>query len=220
MSLTTERPLSAADERAKPHVAAPTLHHINLKTTRKDEMIAWYQAVVGAQVLFHHPAFTFLSNDSANHRIALLQVPGIAEDPDRIHHDGMRHSAWEYTSFEELNDTYLRLRHEGILPAACIDHGASLSYYYADPDGNLVELQVDAFGDWEQSRRWMVEELINQEFLVGAAVDPDKIAQAHASGLSFAEIHANANAGEYSTGQLPDLHLPAPPPDAPPIIRV
>jgi hypothetical protein len=66
----------------------------------------------------------------------------------------------------------------------------------------------------------MVEELINQEFLVGAAVDPDKIAQAHASGLSFAEIHANANAGEYSTGQLPDLHLPAPPPNAPAIIRV
>jgi catechol-2,3-dioxygenase len=220
MSLTIESPPSAADERAKPHIAAPTLHHVNLKTTRKDEMIAWYQTVIGAQVLFHHPGFTFLSNDTAKHRIALMQVPGIAEDPDRIHHDGMHHSAWEYTSFEELNDTYLRLLQEGILPTACIDHGPTLSYYYADPDGNLVELQVDAFGSWEQSHRWMVEELINQEFLVGAAVDPDKIAQAHASGLSLAEIHANANAGEYSTGQLQDLRLPAPPPNAPPIIRV
>jgi len=220
MSLATESPLSAVDERAKPHVAVPTLHHVNLKTTRKDEMIAWYQTVVGAQVLCHHPAFTFLSNDAANHRIALMQVPGIVEDPDRIHHDGMHHSAWEYTSFEELNDTYLRLRQEGILPVACVDHGCTLSYYYADPDGNLVELQVDGFGAWEQSHRWMVEEAINQEFLVGAAVDPDKLAQAHASGLSFAEIHAKANAGEYSTGQLPDLRLPAPPPDAPPIIRV
>jgi catechol-2,3-dioxygenase len=199
---------------------APTLHHVNLKTTRKDDMVAWYGEVLGAEVLCDRGAIAFLSNDLANHRIALTAVPGIVRDHDRIVHDGMHHTAWEFGSFDDLNSTYHRLRANGILPVCGLDHGFTLSYYYSDPDGNLVELQVDAFGDWEQSHRWAVEELGKEEFLAGAAVDPEKIAQAHAEGLDFAEIHARAQAGRYSTGAPPDLRFPPPPAEAPPIVRV
>ena len=31
----------------------------------------------------------------------------------------------------------------------------TFSYYYKDPDGNHVELQVDNFGDWGASTEWM-----------------------------------------------------------------
>ena len=55
----------------------------------------------------------------------------------------MHHSAFEYASFDELNASYLRLREAGIEPGLCLDHGMTFSYYYADPDGNHVELQVD-----------------------------------------------------------------------------
>jgi hypothetical protein len=78
-----------------------------------------------------------------------------------------------------------------------------LSYYYADPDGNHVEMQVDCFGDWAKSKAWMQG---SQEFKanpIGVFVDPDRIATDHAEGLSFAEIHAKAMAGGYAPEQAP-----------------
>ena len=32
----------------------------------------------------------------------------------------------------------------------------TLSYYYKDPDGNRVELQIDGFGDWPASKAGQV----------------------------------------------------------------
>ena len=41
--------------------------------------------------------------------------------------------------------SYARLKGLGIEPDACVNHGVTTSLYYADPDGNQVELQVDNF---------------------------------------------------------------------------
>jgi hypothetical protein len=79
----------------------------------------------------------------------------------------------------------------------------TLSYYYPDPDGNHVEMQVDCFGDWTKSKEWMRN---SDEFAsnpIGVFVDPDRIAADCAAGLSFAEIHAKAMAGGYAPAQAP-----------------
>ena len=136
-------------------VVRPQFHHVNLKTTRLQEMIDWYGELVGAEVVYADDTGAWLSNDGANHRIALLAFPGFADDPDKDTRTGMHHSAFEYGGFEDLNASYLRLRDAGIEPELCLDHGMTLSYYYRDPDGNHVELQVDVFGNWERSREWM-----------------------------------------------------------------
>ena len=136
-------------------VIHPTFHHVNLKTTRLQEMIDFYRTLVGAEVIFQDQVGAWLSNDGANHRVALLAFPNFVEDPDKDTRTGMHHSAFEYASFEDLNESYLRLKDSGITPALCLDHGMTLSYYYADPDGNNVELQVDCFGDWKKSTEWM-----------------------------------------------------------------
>ena len=115
----------------------------------------------------------------------------------------MHHSAFEYASFDELNSSYLRLKEAGITPALCLDHGMTLSYYYADPDGNNVELQVDCFGDWEKSKEWM---RTSEEFKanpIGQFVDPERVAADYADGMGFAEIHAKAMAGGYAPEQAP-----------------
>ena len=49
----------------------------------------------------------------------------------------------------------------------------TLSYYYADPDGNNVELQVDCFGDWEKSKEWMQTSDEFKANPIGVFVDPD-----------------------------------------------
>jgi catechol 2,3-dioxygenase len=184
-------------------VIRPAFHHVNLKTTRLQAMIDFYRELVGAEVIFQDSVGAWLSNDGANHRIALLAFPNFSDDPEKDAHTGMHHSAFEYPGFEELNASYLRLKEAGITPALCLDHGMTLSYYYADPDGNNVELQVDCFGDWRKSTEWM---RTSDEFKanpIGVFVEPDKIAADHAEGMGFAEIHAKAMAGGYAPEQAP-----------------
>jgi catechol-2,3-dioxygenase len=186
----------------------PTFHHFNLKTTRLREMIDWYRTVVGAEVTFEDATGAWLTNDAANHRIALLAFEGFVDDPEKDSRTGMHHSAFEYGAFEDLNSTYLRLREQGIEPDICIDHGMTLSYYYQDPDGNRVELQVDAFGDWAASKEWMRTSPNFAANPIGVFVDPAKIAQATAAGEPFQEIHLRAMAGELSPSEVP-VELPA-----------
>jgi catechol-2,3-dioxygenase len=184
-------------------VIHPKFHHFNLKTTRLQEMIDYYVALVGAEVIHQDDVGAWLSNDTANHRIALLAFPGFSDDPDKETHTGLHHSAFEYESFDELNSSYLRLREAGIEPAFCIDHGMTLSYYYADPDGNNIELQVDCFGDWAKSTEWMRTSEVFKANPIGQFVDPDLVAADHAGGASFDEIHAKAMAGGYAPEQTP-----------------
>jgi catechol 2,3-dioxygenase len=184
-------------------VIHPKFHHVNLKTTRLSEMIDFYRTLVGAEVVFRDQVGAWLSNDDANHRIALLAFPNFADDPGKETHAGMHHSAFEYESFAELNVSYLRLKEAGITPALCLDHGMTFSYYYADPDGNNVELQVDTFGDWAKSKEWMRSSEAFKANPIGQFVDPELVAADHAGGMSFQEIHAKAMAGAYAPEQAP-----------------
>jgi catechol 2,3-dioxygenase len=188
-------------------VIRPKFHHVNLKTTRLDEMIDFYSTLVGAEVIHRYDMGAWLSNDAANHRIALLAFPNFVDDPERDARTGMHHSAFEYDSFAELNESYLRLKAEGIEPALCLDHGMTLSYYYADPDGNFVEMQVDVFGDWSKSTEWMRTSPEFESDPLGQFVDPARVAAASAEGRSLEEIHRAALAGELAPDQAP-VELP------------
>ena len=184
-------------------VIHPKFHHVNLKTTRLQEMIDWYSALVGAEVLFRYELGAWLSNDQANHRIALLAFPGFADDPEKETRIGLHHTAFEYASFDDLNASYLRLKAQGIVPDFCLDHGMTFSYYYRDPDGNHVELQVDNFGDWGRSAEWMRTSAEFAANPIGVFVDPAKVADAAAAGTSFEDIHARAMEGAYAPEQQP-----------------
>ena len=57
----------------------PKFHHVNLKTTRLQEMIDFYRELVGAEVIFQDQVGAWLSNDGANHRVALLGFPKLVD---------------------------------------------------------------------------------------------------------------------------------------------
>ena len=112
-------------------VIKPALHHVTFKTTRLDEMMAWYGTVLGGTINFKDDHNGWMTNDEANHRFAFLSVPGLEDDPDKVKHNVMHHCAFEYESFSDLMSSYARMRDEGIVPAFSLDHGITMSFYYA-----------------------------------------------------------------------------------------
>jgi catechol-2,3-dioxygenase len=151
-----------------------------------------------------------LSNDLANHRIALLAFPQFHDDPEKELRTGLHHMAYEFANFDEFIANYVRLKAAGHLPFLCFDHGMTTSYYYFDPDHNALELQVDNFGDWDLSKKFMRESEQFHQNPIGVYIDPEQILAAYQSGLGFAEIHANAMAAQYLPDPLPTIPLPEP----------
>ncbi len=186
----------------------PTLHHINLKTRRLQEMIDWYSTVLGMQTVYQFAGGAWLTNDGANHRLALLTSPQLSDDPHKLAHTGIHHSAFEYATIDVLLETYTRLKGVGIVPHACLDHGMTTSFYYVDPDGNSVELQVDNFGDWGQSSAWMGSAPQFAANPIGAPVDPAQMVSARLAGATFAALHQRAYAGEFEPAGPLDLRVP------------
>ncbi len=186
-------------------VIQPKFHHVNLKTTRLQEMIDWYRTAASAPRCSSRPTTGRgcpTTRPTTGSRCCAF--PGFVDDPEKDTRTGMHHSAFEYDSFEELNASYLRLRDAGITPDICLDHGMTFSYYYKDPDGNYVELQCDIFGDWAKSSEWMRDER-------GVPLKPDghvrrpgaRRRRPPAEGATLAEIHERAKAKEFSPGEAP-----------------
>ena len=186
----------------------PALHHVTMRTSHLDAMIDWYGIVIGARVMFRDQYAAWTTNDEANHRVAFLAVPGLSDDPEKINHNGLHHSAFEYKSFDDLMESYGRLRDAGIKPAFSLDHGLTVSIYYRDPEGNFVELHSDCFGDWKLSSEWIQH---SEEFKanpIGVFFDPDKVYDAHRSGISFDDLHKAIRDSKYLPREIPNIGLP------------
>lgn len=198
------------ENRAKDRpVNAPKLHHTTFTTLRMAEMVSWYGLVCGLRPVFQSDEASWLTNDEANHRIALLSPPGLKHPADKGHETGIHHTAFEFSTFDMWLNNYVRLRNQEVLPWLTLDHGITMSVYYQDPDGNGVEIQVDGFGDWADSSEWIANAKEFAENPIGTFFDPEKIVAAREEGLSFQEIHQRARAAEYLPAVIPeDIFLP------------
>jgi catechol-2,3-dioxygenase len=122
--------------------------HVVYRTYQYEKMIAWYQTVFGAHIQHGNPALTFLTYDDEHHRIALLNLDILFPQGQELQgraKTGVDHVAYCYGSLYTLLSNFERLRGLGILPYWSIHHGITVSLYYADPDGNQMEFQVDCF---------------------------------------------------------------------------
>lgn len=187
----------------------PKFHHTTFTTLKLDEMVEFYEKVAGLEPVHYSPGqAAWLTNDEANHRIAMLAFPGLKEPEDKGHTIGLHHTAFEYDNFDQWLDNYIRLKAEGIVPFVNLDHGMTMSMYYQDPEGNGVEIQVDNFSDWSRSKEWMWASEEFAENPIGVHFDPDKIVAAREQGLSFQEIQQNSRRGEYEPAVIPEVYLP------------
>jgi catechol 2,3-dioxygenase-like lactoylglutathione lyase family enzyme len=132
--------------------------HVVYRTRRFEEMVRWYRTVFGAEVQHQNPALAFLTYDDEHHRFAFANLevlkPGGTER-DRRGLVGVDHLAYTYASLGDLLENYAQLKAQGIQPYWCIHHGITVSMYYADPDGNQLEFQVDCFDSSEAANAFM-----------------------------------------------------------------
>jgi catechol 2,3-dioxygenase len=189
MSTLSDNVVSVEGYRPDDVIPPRELHHVTFKTNRLDQMIEFYATLTGHRPMFHGKRFGAVSFDAANHRIALLQVAPWEElAPERAAVSvGLHHVGYEYDTLDELLHTYARVKRRRIEPEWTVNHGPTLSFYYRDPDGNGIELQVDNCG--HDLERWKA--FFNgpfQQNQMGINVDPEKLVAARARGVTHEEI--------------------------------
>ncbi|MBL8383834.1 MAG: VOC family protein [Burkholderiales bacterium] len=184
-------------ERIKPRKFA----HVVYRTRRFDEMIAWYTKVFGAEVQFQSPVLAFVTYDEEHHRMAFLNLGAV--DPegkldDRRGAVGVDHVAYTFGSLRDLLENYAQLKALGITPYWRLHHGITISMYYADPDGNQMEFQVEACPSVAAANAFMHGPGF-AENPIGVEFDPD-------------EWLARLRAGEPESGFMPrGVHQPVAP---------
>jgi catechol-2,3-dioxygenase len=164
--------------------------HVVYRTRRFEEMLAWYQEVFDARVQQRNPVMAFLTYDDEHHRFALVNLSALQPDGADTEKQGLigiDHVAYTYASLAELFENYTHLKSRGIVPYWCVHHGMTISMYYADPDGNQMEFQVDVFDSAEEGNDFMCSPA-NMENPVGVEYDPEDWLARVRAGASLSEF--------------------------------
>ena len=157
-----------SDASASREIGRPTLHHFGLTTANLEAMLDWYGKVLG--MTFQSPArpshwgqegptgvrVAWVSNDEANHRIAIVELrrpggrPGTHPPPAtpacRIRIPDRRRPAGHLRPLEGPGDrTCSSRRTTARRPASTTK----------TPTCNSVELLADNFGDWKKSTEYL-----------------------------------------------------------------
>ncbi|WNG28362.1 biphenyl 2,3-dioxygenase [Cystobacter fuscus] len=181
-------------------MTSPTkLAHVVLRTGRFQQMRDWYCKVLEATVAYDNGQVSFLSYDDEHHRIGIVNT-GATEQPGPKTR-GLEHFAFTYADITGLLHTYERLEQAGITPFWSVNHGPTTSFYYRDPDGNHIELQVDNFVRNEDATSFMRSEVYNSN-PIGVDVDPRELLRRLRAGESASELakaHSNAKPRGFET---------------------
>jgi catechol 2,3-dioxygenase len=121
--------------------------HVHLRVVDIDRSLAFYRDALGFGVVADGreaglPA-VFLAAGDYHHHIGLNTFDGTGAPPPDPERAGLFHVAFVYPDRRELAKAIQRLLDHGITPNNAADHGASVSVYLRDPDGNGIELYYD-----------------------------------------------------------------------------
>jgi catechol-2,3-dioxygenase len=126
-------------------MALKKLGHVVLKVRDLDRSEAFYTAVLGLAVTGRLPGrmvFFAVPGNTDSHDLGLWKV-GPDAAPAAPKQVGLFHVAWQVESEEDLETFHASLVVRGIPVRLTMDHGANLSVYFEDPDGNMLEVTYE-----------------------------------------------------------------------------
>lgn len=131
----------------RPHTGV-RVGHVHLRVADLERATAFYRDVLGFDVMAYGPDFglpgaAFLSAGGYHHHIGLNTWESGGGTPPPAGHTGLYHVAFVYPDREELGEAVRRLLDHGYPIDGAEDHGATVSVYLKDPDGNGIELYHD-----------------------------------------------------------------------------
>jgi len=127
--------------------------HVLLRVTDIERSKAFYRDVLGFRVAEQDPDHggVFMTLGEDFHTIDLFQHPdpqsGGPVDRARV---GLGHIAFQVASFEALGEAYRTLLTHGVEIERAMDHVNQRSIYFADPDGNRLEIYYEMPGALER----------------------------------------------------------------------
>jgi len=113
------------------------VHHVGLTARDPAALAAFYRDVLGLEVVggsttdtpdFGASAFLSSNPPEESHDLALFANPAF------------QHTAFKVRSLAHLRAMYQRVLGRGVPVKMAFNHGASLAFYFEDPEGHLLEV--------------------------------------------------------------------------------
>jgi catechol 2,3-dioxygenase-like lactoylglutathione lyase family enzyme len=176
------------------------LSELVLKTARYDEMSAFYTHVLGHGPFFERtpdpgapprPAgmperavdvrLGFFRIYDAPHSqvLGLFGVDSLTEP--QASGPGLHHFQFGVVSLGDLIAQHEHMTSIGARPHRAANHGQATSYYYRDPDGNIVEFSCPNFATTEEEEAFMSGPVFAAN-PSGLELDPDRFAARYRAG--------------------------------------
>jgi catechol 2,3-dioxygenase-like lactoylglutathione lyase family enzyme len=183
-----------------PKVLSPSsLAHVVLRTADLKKMTDFYITFLGGSLTHGNDILSFITYDAEHHRIALIGIPDTA--PKAPTTCGLEHIAFAFPTLADLLLSYRQRKAQGIVPVWCVNHGPTTSIYYKDPDGNMLETQVDNFDTVEAANTFMTGPYFTEN-PIGTDFDPEELITALRNGEPETRLKKRREIGPRA---MPDL---------------
>jgi catechol 2,3-dioxygenase-like lactoylglutathione lyase family enzyme len=128
--------------------------------------------------------FDFYFDPPYTQRIAVFECKDIGFGPTSR---GLHHFQLRTPTIEALVDLYSALKNGRHLPINAGNHGPGTSFYYRDPDANLIELSSLNFSSEQEMRKFMAtDEFKNNPN--GFPLDPERLVAGRLAGRDLSEM--------------------------------
>lgn len=123
-----------------------SIGHVLLRVADEEASKRFYRDVLGFRIAEQDPEHggVFMTLGDGFHAIDIAQHPAPQDAPRPQRGQlGLAHIAFKVTSYAALRDAYRHLLDHGVAIQRAADHVSQRSIYFADPDGNGLEIYYE-----------------------------------------------------------------------------